>query len=105
MNFPQHSFYDPNLDEVSCFYRQGNCVIIDLKNYGSTNALLEEKMTNLDLGDMFMYRNQVLIARSSQQILFFRKMNDKFTGVKIWQQYHSFQSKGLVSGNQTTHTF
>jgi len=32
-------------------------------------------------------------------------MYDKKEDVKTWQQYHSFQSKGLVSGNQSTGTF
>jgi len=62
-------------------------------------------MTNLDLGQLFLYQNEILITRSSQQILFFRRMYDKKENIKTWQQYHSFQSKGLVSGNQSTGTF
>ena len=98
MNFPQQSYYDSFQQNVNCFYRQGNCITVDLKNY-STEGFKEQKMTNLDLGQLFLYQNEVLITRSSQQILFFRRMYDKKENVKNWQQYHSFQSKGLVSGN------
>jgi hypothetical protein len=76
-----------------------------LNDYPNEKCISEEKMTKLDLGDMFMYQNEILITRSSMQILFFRKMQDKSTGNKVWQQYHSFQSKGLVSGNQSVGTF
>jgi len=35
MNFPQQSYYDPFQQKVNCFYRQGNCITVDIKNYSS----------------------------------------------------------------------
>ena len=42
-------------------------------------------MTKLDLGQLFLYQNEVLITRSSQQILFFRRMFDKKENLKTWK--------------------
>ena len=80
---------------INCFYRQGSCIVFNLED----ERISEQKITSLDLGDMFMFQNEVLITRSSQQILFFRQKINKNTGLLEWNLYHNFQSKGLVSGN------
>ena len=61
-NFPNKVFYNAVADELHAFYRQGLSFEIDAKDI---NKAKFEKITDYDLGDMLMYKDQVLIARSS----------------------------------------
>ena len=68
-NFPLNTFYDDERNHVYIFYRQGESVTIDLAN---PKDLYTDKLTNFDMGNTFLYNNQVLIVKSSSQILFYR---------------------------------
>ena len=46
-NFPYKSFYNPDLDEVYLFYRQGQSIIINPKSPGD---YIMDRMTEMDLG-------------------------------------------------------
>jgi hypothetical protein len=81
-NFPYKAFYNDELREVYLFYRQGQSFIIDPEN---PREYLLDKMTEMDLGQMYLIYNQALVTRSSNEILFFKiKVND-ITGRREWK--------------------
>ena len=68
-NFPVKSFYSPVLKKCLTFYRQGYCFMVNSKR---TNETQIEKITDVDLGNMYLLYDQALIVRSSSSILFFK---------------------------------
>lgn len=61
-NFPYKSFYNDELNEIYSFYRQGFSYIIpadDGENF------ICDRMTDRDLGQMYLVYNSALICRSS----------------------------------------
>ena len=85
-NFPYKSFYNPDLNEVYLFYRQGQSFII---NPDKPEEYTLDKMTELDLGQMYLIYNNALITRSSDEILFFKINVNDITGRRQWKQYNS----------------
>jgi len=58
-------------------------------------------MTELDLGQMFLIYNKALVARSSGDIVFFRREeveaeNGIGPPVKKWKLYHQIQARGFL---------
>lgn len=54
-----------------------------------------QKMTDLDLGTMFLFKNKALIARTSSDISFFKiKKNEE--GEKKWMLYHTLPIRGFL---------
>ena len=45
---------------------------------------------------MYMVYGQALIARSSSEILFFKRVVDEFTGEKNWKMYHRIAARGFI---------
>jgi hypothetical protein len=41
--------------------------------------IVNKENNNIDLGQMYLFENKVLVARSSSQILFFRLQEDEIT--------------------------
>ena len=68
-NFPYKSFYNDQDNMVYIFYRQGQAINVNGSNPMETTI---EQMTDQDLGQMFLFNNKALIARSSSRILFFK---------------------------------
>ena len=101
-NFPLKSFYDPKLNLAFVFYRQGNALTISTEHI---EKFQKEKITDFDLGELFIWKDKVLIARSSQQILFFKYDFDEEMEVNRWINYHSFESRGFISGNKRHNMF
>lgn len=56
-----------------------------------------DRITELDLGMMFLVFNKVLMTRSSKQILFFKIVQDEETKVRTWKQYHKIDIEGFIS--------
>lgn len=81
-NFPLRSFYSAEHELCYTFYRQGHVVTVDLKN--PIKYMLSAKITDLDLGEMFLVFDRALVVRSSNAILCFKP--DEETG--RWVQYH-----------------
>lgn len=69
LNFPIKSFYSSVLQSVFVYYRQGHCFTI---NPVTPKECRCEKITDADLGSMFLLFDQALIVRSSSSILFFK---------------------------------
>ena len=46
-----------------------------------------ERFTEKDLGETFLYKNKVLIARSSGTILLFKLKYNEFKGEAFWHKY------------------
>ena len=107
---------------VYSFYRQGEAFIVpidpkwsdipinsNMKNMGTMQqkAIMEvnidpndyefEKITNKFLGQMFLINNKALVARVSNQILFFKREVDETTKRKSWRQYSYLQKSGFIS--------
>jgi hypothetical protein len=66
---------------VTTFFRQGNCITVNAENIEETRW---EKITEADLGSMYLIFEEVLVVRSSGSILFFKLGED--TG--LWEKYH-----------------
>lgn len=45
---------------------------------------------------MYMVYGQALIARSSSEILFFKRITDDITGKLKWKIYHRIQARGFI---------
>ena len=53
-----------------------------------------EKISERDLGQMYIFQNDVLIVRSSASILLFKLEEDEYTQNKNWKQYTQLELKG-----------
>ena len=84
-NFPLKSFYSGVYNECYTFYRQGQCFTMPTSD---TSLCDSEKITDSDLGNMFLVYEQALVVRSSGAMLFFKKdiETDK------WKLYHEKQN-------------
>lgn len=83
-NFPYKSFYNEERNEIYTFYRQGQAFIIDAEDASNYTF---DRMTDMDLGQMYLIFDTALIARSSSDILFFKIEKDEETGKREWKQY------------------
>jgi len=79
-NFPLKSFYSSVNNCVYTFFRQGHCFSDNATNPDQVKL---EKITDADLGNMYLLFEQALVVRSSSSILFFKI--DEETG--LWTQY------------------
>ena len=87
-NFPYKSFYNTDENLIYSFYRQGQAFTIDGDD---ANKVKFEKMTDMDLGQMYLFNNKALIARSSSKVVFFRVFEEEDENkviVKKWKQYN-----------------
>jgi hypothetical protein len=88
-NFPYKCFYNDEENEVYSFYRQGQCIIATMEGYTF------QKMTDLDLGSMFLFKNRALIARTSSSVTFFKiKVTEE--GEKLWHVYQTLPIRGFL---------
>lgn len=85
LNFPIKTFYSLVTKNCLTFYRQGHCVTT---NPEAPNQSKIEKITNADLGNMYLLYDQALVTRSSSSILFFKI--DPESG--LWKQYQEFKN-------------
>ena len=69
-NFPYKCFFNDETKAIYSFYRQGDSLIINSDN---ASEYRHDRMTELDLGQMFLVYNKALIARSSGDIVFFKR--------------------------------
>ena len=81
-NFPYKCFYNDELDEIYSFYRQGFSFII---KPDKSEDYIFDKMTDMDLGQMYLVYNKALIARSSSEVLFFKLELDELTETRKWK--------------------
>lgn len=94
MNFPYKSFFNPEDNVIYCFYRQGQAFTISADDPGNFHV---ERMTDKDLGQMYLFNNKALIARSSSTVLFFKIIADEDDPEeKSWQQYHVLNIRGFI---------
>jgi hypothetical protein len=84
-NFPIKTFYSLHTKVCHTFYRQGHCLTTDPMDIKTSK---QEKITDADLGNMYLLFDQALVVRSSSSILFFKI--DSETG--YWQQYKKFDN-------------
>ena len=84
-NFPVKSFYSPVTQNCTTFYRQGHCLTVNSLSPGECSI---EKITDSDLGTMYLLFDQALVVRSSSSILFFKKDVD----TDLWKQYEKFDN-------------
>jgi len=68
-NFPYKCFYSEEKGEIYSFYRQGYAFIINPKDPSKYDL---QRMTEKDLGSMYLIYDQVLVVRSSMEVLFFK---------------------------------
>lgn len=92
-NFPYKCFYNPDKEEIYSFYRQGYSFIIPAKDIHDP---IFDRMTDMDLGQMYLIFNKCMAIRSSSQILFFKIEKEEFTERRKWVQYDRIESRGLI---------
>lgn len=80
MNFPLKSFYSSITGNCLTFYRQGQCFTVKADDI---NQCKVEKITEADLGNMYLVFEQALVVRSSSSIMFF-KINPE---THLWEMY------------------
>ena len=91
-NFPYKCFYNEDKNEIYSFYRTGQSFIIDANECSQYSY---DRMTDMDLGQMFLIFNTALIARSSSDILFFKIEKDD-EGKREWKQYKMLEVRGFI---------
>lgn len=84
-NFPIKTFYSLATKICYTFYRQGHALTVDPNDASKCKI---EKITDADLGNMYLLFDQALVVRSSSSILFFKI--DAETG--DWKQYRKFEN-------------
>ena len=85
-NFPYKCFYNDELGEVYSFYRQGHAFVITEKDHRMN------KMTDLDLGTMYLIYNKALVSRTSSEVNFFKI--DEEDG--LWKKYYTLPIRGFI---------
>lgn len=96
-NFPYKCFFNDEKREIYSFYRQGHSFKIMLKDDDPSKWEYQfEKMTDMDLGQMYLVYNQALIARSSSDILFFKQVWDEISETYKWKQYKVIEARGFI---------
>lgn len=83
---------------IYSFYRQGQCFNV---NGDDAMDVKFEKMTDQDLGQMYLINNKALVARSSSKIVFFKIVeeedeNDSSKTVTLWKQYNQLDVRGFI---------
>ena len=74
-NFPIKSFYSSLDSEIYTFYRQGHAV--ERSSVIENTSTKQEKISNADLGQMFLVFEKALIVRSSNSMIFFKKCEEE----------------------------
>mmetsp|Transcript_2923 Transcript_2923/g.4511 ORF Transcript_2923/g.4511 Transcript_2923/m.4511 type:complete len:194 (-) Transcript_2923:3193-3774(-) len=92
-NFTYKCFYNDERNEIYVFYRQGQSFIINADN---PSDFVLDKMTDMDLGQMYLVYNNALIARSSGDILFFKIVKDEDTEERKWVLYNTIELRGFI---------
>lgn len=98
-NFPYKIFPNNEEGEIYIFYRQGQAFTI---NTADPSIYQYERMTEMDLGQMYLINNKALIARSSSRILFFKIVKDPDSGDRKWTHYETINTRGniyFIKGN------
>jgi hypothetical protein len=93
-NFPYKSFYNDEDNVIYSFYRQGQAFTVAADDAMDVQY---EKMTDVDLGQMYLVNNKALIARSSSKVLFFKIFKDEEDpNKKEWKQYNELEVRGFI---------
>lgn len=80
-NFPIKSFYSCLDNEIYTFYRQGHA--LKRSSVVENTNIQQEKISNADLGQMFLVFDKALIVRSSNSMIFFKKSMEE-DGLERW---------------------
>jgi len=66
-----------------------------------------EDISDLDLGEMFLWKNKALVVRSSTTILFFKYEEDKNEERFKWINYHQLKMEGsaFIAGSAKNPNF
>ena len=83
-NFPIKSFYHSDAGEVYTFYRQGHSITTNVHDFNA--KITQEVITAADLGQMHLVFDHALVVRSSNSILFFKKIEGR------WTEYHKLDN-------------
>lgn len=93
-NFTYKCFYNDDLNEVYVFYRQGHQFRV---NGSNTSDFFYQRVTELDLGQMFLIYNKILVSRSSKSVYWFKMEVDDDTGERLWKLYHEIEAPAFIS--------
>jgi len=92
-NFPYKCFYSPEKNQIYSFYRQGQAITIDASDSSQYTC---DRMTEMDLGQMYLIYEKALIARSSGDILFFKREYDEDLERDKWVLYKQIEVRGFI---------
>lgn len=87
-NFPIKTFYSEVTGDCYTFYRQGHCITNSAESPTDDSKTSLEKVTDADLGAMYLLFDKALVVRSASSIYFF-KINPE-SG--LWEEYRRFDN-------------
>ena len=57
-----------------------------------------DRVTEMDLGEMFLIYNKVLVARSSREVFFFKlEVDEEDETKRVWVNYHTIKKAAFLS--------
>lgn len=97
-NFPLSCFYDDDRHFVYVFFRQGETYFVNLQEM---RRIQQQRISDWDIGNAYLYNNKVLMIMSSNQLLFFKLelINDKLlkrANQMKWKKYHELDIQGFI---------
>ena len=96
LNFPINNFYDFEHDQVYCFYRHGESITVNLNDLAKVRT---QTIVTESLGQMYFIYNKILVANSSDTVLFFKRVgtrNDDNSMTYFWEKYHEIEKGGFI---------
>ena len=66
-----------------------------------------DDISDLDLGEMFLWKNKALVVRSSTTVLFFKYEEDKYEERDRWILYHDIKMdcSAFIAGSSKNENF
>lgn len=107
LNFPLSNIYDNERNAVYMFYRQGMCYI-DTLHKDTDDSLLKEQLSPFDIGNPFIYKNEIIILMSAQDVCFYRikTVSDAQYKYRIRMfKYFTIDIQGYVFGHRFSNKF
>ena len=97
-NFPLSCFYDDDRHFVYVFFRQGEAYFVNLTE---PKRIQQQRISDWDIGNAYLYNNKVLMIMSSNQLLFFKLelINDKLlkrANQMKWKKYYELDIQGFI---------
>ena len=93
MNFPVKCFYNPDINEIYSFYRQGLSFKINPDNIDSYQL---QQVIEGDIGQIELVMGRCLVIQSSSKIMFLLQKEDIISKKLTWQAFKTIRIRGSI---------